>query len=122
MLFHTYGQSQMFITMLLAGLVIGAMLDALNLTSRVLEAGRVLQGALDLVFALLLAITLILSMYLTNFGEMRVFCVLGAASGLCLYYLTLRPALRLVIGRPFGFALNCVRRLIGTPIMKKILR
>lgn len=122
MLFHTWGQSQVFISMLYAGLAIGAWYDALRFVGRVLEAGRLFTIVLDIVFGVGTAVILILSMLLTNYGEMRVFCLLGAASGVVLYGWTARPLLRLLIARPCAFLGRQVRKLFAMRWAKKVFR
>lgn len=122
MLFHTVGQSQVFLSMLYAGLAIGAWYDVLRFVRRVLEAGPWLTAALDLVFAVGAAATLVVAMVLSSYGEMRVYCLLGALSGAVIYSFTLSRLLRVLVCRPCAFLARQARKLISTPFAKKIFR
>lgn len=122
MLFHTVGQSQVFLSMMYAGLAIGAWYDVLGFVRRVLEAGKPLTAALDGVFALGVAVMLVTAMLLVNGGEMRMFCLLGAGCGVVIYWFTVRPLLRLIVVRPARWALRQARRLVQTGWMKKVLK
>lgn len=122
MLFHTYGQARVFLSMLYCGLLIGAWYDLLAVVRRVLEAGRYLTAFLDMVFSLGVAVALVGFLLLTNFGEMRGYCLLGAACGAVLYALTIHPLLKLVVGKPFALLVRLLKSFRQTALAKKIFR
>ena len=100
MLFHTLGQSWVFLWMLMCGLFVGVWYDAMRMVSCVLCAGKWLMCALDMVFALGSAALMIVAMVLSNHGELRAYCVIGALCGVVLYSFTIRPLIRLAFVRP----------------------
>ena len=122
MLFHTVGQAQVFLGMLYAGLLIGAWYDGLGFVRRVLQAGPWLTACLDVVFSLGAGYCLIAFLLLTNFGEMRLFCLLGALCGAILYVLTLRQLLRGFVVRPCRALGRFLKRRLQSPLSKKIFR
>jgi len=122
MLFHTAGQAQVFLSMLYAGLLIGLWYDALGLIRRALFAGRLLTATLDLVFGAGSALILIAAMLLVNYGEMRVYCLLGALCGAALYAFTLRRLLKLILARPYAALTRLSRWLGGQAWVKRLLR
>ena len=122
MLFHTAGQARVFLSMLYSGLLIGLWYDALGLIRRALFAGRLLTAALDFVFGAGAALILAAFMLLVNYGEMRVYCLLGASCGAVLYAFTLRKLFRLIFLRPAAAVARLARKLSGKPWAKRLLR
>lgn len=122
MLFHTWGQSRVFLGMMYAGLLIGACYDLLRFTAKALQAGRPLQALLDAVFGVLVAAILIIAMVGTNFGDMRAYLILGAACGLTLYAYTVHPLLRFIVLRPARWALRRARRIFSMPWANKVFK
>ncbi len=122
MLFHTDGQAQVFLSMLYLGLAIGAWYDLLAFVRRALEAGHYLTAFLDLVFSLGAAVALTGFLLLTNLGEMRGYCLLGALCGAVLYAFTIHPLLKLVIGKPLALVGRALRSFQKTTLAKKIFR
>lgn len=108
--------------MVYAGLLIGVWYELLHWVARWLLAGKILQGFLDVVFALGMMVLLIGSMVLVNYGEFRVFCLLGAASGFVLYAWTLRPLLQWLADKPLAWAFGKIRAFFRMPWAKKVFR
>ena len=97
MLFHTWGQSWAFLCMLYAGLLAGLCFDLVARLSRPLRPGPLLAAALDLCTGLALPVLLVPFSVAANYGEPRLFLLLGAACGATLYALTFAPLLRATI-------------------------
>ena len=97
MLFSTVGQGALFIWMMLCGVVIGAWYGVTALLRRVLQAGFLLSLACDLLFGLGGAAILLCFMVAGNYGQVRLFSILGAGLGFCLFMFALAsPAKRLL--------------------------
>ncbi len=122
MLFHTYDQARVFLGMLYAGIAIGVWYDALRLVRGLLDAGKWLTAALDAVFALGAACILIGFMLLANYGELRLYCLLGASCGVMLYAFTIGPLLKAVLVKPSAWVLARLRKLFSMPWAKKVFR
>lgn len=122
MLFYTVGQSQIFLSMLYAGLLIGAWYDVARGVRKVLGAGPALTALIDLAFALGCAVLLALALYKANYAQLRVYALLGAACGAVLYAFTVGPLLRFVLSG-LGRGLSATGRwLSGTRLIKKLLK
>ena len=122
MLFHTYGQARVFLGMLYAGLMIGACYSVLGLCARLMRAGKALRAALDALLGMLTALILIATMVETNYGEMRLYTILGASCGLVIYRLTLHPcamAAARAVARVFRWI---QKRANSAAWLKKVLR
>lgn len=122
MLFHTWGQSQVFLSMMYAGLFIGAWFEVLAFIGRVLMAGQFFTAVLDVIFGLGAAAILVLSLLMANYGEMRAFCLLGVVCGVILYFFTISPLLRLVIAKPCIFLGGQLKKLFTMPWANKVFR
>ena len=97
MLFSTVGQGALFIWMMLCGVVIGAWYGVTALLRRVLQAGFLLSLACDLLFGLGGTAILLGFMIMGNYGQVRLFSILGAALGFGLFMFALaNPAKRLL--------------------------
>lgn len=97
MLFATVGQGALFVWMMLCGVVIGIWYALMALLRRILQAGFWLTLACDLVFGLGCAVIFLGFMVLGNYGQFRLYMLLGAASGLALFAFALAsPLCRLV--------------------------
>ena len=108
--------------MMYAGLMIGACYDALRLASHLMQPGMLLQALMDAVFSALVAVILIWAMLNTNYGEMRVFLILGAASGLVLFGFTIHPLLMVAVIRPARWLEKWLRHAGNMTWVKKVFR
>lgn len=117
MLFATAGQLPLFLWMIGAGAAVGALYSLSAGLRRLLSAGFWLTLAVDALFGLAAALTLIAALLLGCNGALRLFELLGAAVGFCLYQAGCAPLLKratLVGTRTFRriFVKICGNRLI----------
>lgn len=104
MLFATVGQGALFIWMVVAGMAVGAWYGLTALLRRVLQAGFWLTFACDLLFGLGGAAIFLCFMVAGNYGQVRLFSILGAVLGFCLFMFALAaPMKRLLDGLERGF-------------------
>ena len=97
MLFATVGQGALFVWMMLCGIIIGIWYAMTALLRRILQAGFWLTLACDLAFGIGCAAILLGFMVLGNYGQFRLYMLLGAAAGLSLFAFALAsPLCRLV--------------------------
>ena len=97
MLFATAGQFPLFLWMVGAGVAVGALYSLCAGLRRLLSAGFWLTLAADAFFGLAAALTLIAALLLGCDGRLRLFELLGAAVGFCLYWTGFAPLLRSVV-------------------------
>ena len=108
--------------MVYAGMIAGLCFDGLLIVARLMRARFALRAALDLCFGLVLSGILIPAAIAANYGELRLFLLVGAGCGALLYAHTLAPLLRMLLVRPARAALRALRRLSAKPWSQKIFR
>lgn len=94
MLFSTIGQIYVFLWMVGAGLLIGALYALCAGLRRLLRAGFWLTLIVDLLFGLLTAVILIAAMLIASYGRVRLYELLGAVSGTILFSQGIEPPLK----------------------------
>ena len=85
MLFYTTGQGYVFLAAFFAGLVIGAWYDILRLVRSILVAGTWISLAADIAFGLGAGIIAIFCLYVSAYGEVRLYSIIGMLCGCILY-------------------------------------
>jgi spore cortex biosynthesis protein YabQ len=93
-MFGAQGQAQTFLATVYAGLAAGVAYDLLRLLRLSLRAGRWLTALLDLVFWLVAAALVAVAAALSGAEGMRMYPVMGAASGMLLWSAGLRQIIR----------------------------
>ena len=108
MLFSTIAQPQMFLWMMLSGMIAALWFEIVDGTRRLMQAGRLLSLFTDCVFAIGLAAIITAFLLWGNYGQLRVYALLGAACGYALmHFAVIRPVsalLRLLGGRLRGIS------------------
>ncbi len=89
MLFATVGQGALFVWMVVAGIAVGIWYGITALLRRILQAGFWLTLACDLLFGIGSAVILLCFMVAGNYGQVRLFSILGAALGFFLFMFSL---------------------------------
>ena len=84
MLFATVGQGSVFLWMVAAGAVVALWYGACAALRRLLQAGFWLSLAADAAFGAGAAALFCLALYAANYGELRLYALLGAALGFAL--------------------------------------
>ncbi len=116
MLFHTVGQSYVFLLMLLSGLLCGAWYDILRRLRALTGAGRPLTALFDALFAVGCAPVAAYALYISNGADIRLYALLGAACGFTMYM----AAIARMIDAACAFAHNIICKLRNITILKKI--
>ena len=122
MLFYTIGQSQIFLGMLYAGLAVGLWYDVLKLLRRLFQAGKILSLVLDLAFGAGAVVPVLAALLKANYGEMRLYALLGCLCGFVIYMGSVGPLLEKTVLVFCGALVKAVKRISGTRFMKKILK
>lgn len=94
MLFSTIGQLPVFLWMTGAGLLVGALYTLASSMRRLLCAGFWLTLIVDALFGLGAALILTAALVMGNYGQLRLYELLGAALGFILYVLGPDPLIR----------------------------
>ena len=98
MLFSTIGQIHIFLWMTAAGAVIGAWYGLLALARRALRAGFWLSMAADVCFGAGAAAIFCAALVAANYGQVRLYAVLGTALGFALAAVGVFPPVRRAVG------------------------
>lgn len=106
------GQAWLFLSTLIAGMAIGLFYDFFRIARKVIpHAGWVVQLQ-DLLFWVAATIGVFYFMLLRNFGEIRMFAILGVVIGAVLYFYTIsKPVLKVSVT-----VVNFIKRVISTAI------
>lgn len=111
MLFYTIGQIHVFLWMVGAGLVIGALYMFFSGVRRLLCAGFWLSLLTDALFGLCAAVVLIIAALTADYGRIRPYELLGVVLGAILFELGICPPIRRI-----AQAASCTLRSIGQRI------
>jgi hypothetical protein len=99
MLFATVGQGALFIWMAVAGMAVGVWYGMTALLRRILQAGFWLTLTCDLLFGLGSAVILLCFMITGNYGQVRLFSILGAGLGFSLFMFALAAPMTCLLDR-----------------------
>ena len=95
-MFETVGQAGAFLAMVYAGLIVGLLYDGARLARRLLAAGAMVTGILDLLFWLAAGAVVSVALALRGEDSVRLYALAGCASGVVLYLLGISRALHAV--------------------------
>jgi len=122
MLFYTVGQSQIFLTMLYAGLLAGLYVSIDGAARRLFEAGRLFGALMDLILGVVLAAVACIALIIAADGELRLYSLMGLLAGFLIYMGTLHPLL-IQLFRLASIPLRAARRfLLRLSLVKKLLK
>ena len=91
MLHSTTNQAYVFLSTLYAGLIIGFLYDCCRMVRKMIRAGVIITGILDLLFWAVIGILSFLVLFYVDNGSVRLYTVVGLLIGWLLYRLTLSP-------------------------------
>lgn len=109
-------QARVLLAMVLCGAALGAGYDALRLLGRALCGGRVVEGALDLVFGALCAAGIAAAALRLQVDAFRWYTLLGALLGMTLY----RASVGMILRRMLAFGGRVRGKLIKMSRKRKI--
>lgn len=87
----TSNQAYVFFTTVYAGFIIGFFYDCCRMVRKMIRAGVVITGILDLLFWSLMGMLSFLVIFYVNDGDVRLYTIAGFIIGWILYVLTLSP-------------------------------
>ena len=122
MLFYTTGQSQIFLTMLYAGLAVGLYVSLDSSARRLFGAGRLMALAMDLTLGVVIAVIACLALVISADGELRLYSLLGILCGFLLYMGTLAPLLHRIASLVLVPLRAAARFLKKRALVKKLLK
>ena len=99
MLFSTIAQPQMFLWMMLSGMIAALWFEIVDGTRRLMQAGRLLSLFTDMVFASGLAAILILFFLWGNYGQFRLYALIASACGFGMCYFGLLKPVKAIFAR-----------------------
>ena len=99
MLFSTANQAQIFIWMMAAGVVMGAIFALFEILRRMLHPNLILSLLLDVVLGGACAVVFIVALVLGNYGRVRFFEVAAAILGAALFEFGFQPPIRALMRR-----------------------
>jgi spore cortex biosynthesis protein YabQ len=85
----TSNQAYIFLSTVYAGLIIGFLYDCCRMVRKMIRAGVVITGVLDLLFWSIIGVLSFLVLFYVNDGNVRIYTLLGFAVGWILYLLSL---------------------------------
>lgn len=122
MLFATIGQGYVFLWMMGAGLLIGALYAFAAAMRRLLCAGFWLALLIDVLTGLGAGLILIAALVTGSYGQLRLYEMLGALAGTALFTLGVEPPIRQGLGALFRVLKRLFDRISGNRLIKVIFR
>lgn len=121
MLFETLKQSYIFLGTIYFGLLTGIIKNAINLIIKTFKNNKVITFILDLVFMLIFSIMFIFCINIVNFGEFRIYLLLGYICGFVLELKTLGFLVDFVLKKIYTFIKFIYKKLLSFKFFKRIL-
>lgn len=122
MLFYTIGQIHVFLWMVGAGLIIGALYTLCAFLRRLLCAGLWLSLLIDALFGLLAALILIAAALTADYGRIRLYELLGSVAGAALFEMGIRPPLETLASAAFRALKKAVKTIANIRPIKVIFK
>ncbi len=95
----TLNQPFVFMAAIYGGLICGALYCVFRRVRRALGAGRILSGAMDVIFAVLCGVVCLIILYETTFLQIRLYHFLGVLVGFCVFLAGVAP----IVGGLFSY-------------------
>lgn len=122
MLFSTIGQIHVFLWMVGAGLLAGALYALAAAVRRLLCAGFWLTLLIDMLTGLGVAVILIVALITGNYGRLRLYELLGACAGAALFALGVEPPVRGFLRAILRAIQRVFKRIANFHLIKVIFR
>lgn len=122
MLYATIGQIYVFLWMVPAGFVIGALYDIFRLIRRLLRAGTALSLLLDLTWGALSGAAFACMLVTANRGVPRLYTAVAAAIGCALYAAAVSEPAARAAGRLAALSKRAVTKLSQFKAVKMLLK
>lgn len=121
MLFETLKQSYIFLGSIYFGLICGIIKNVIDLILKTFKNNRILTLILDIVFSFIFSIIFIICINVVNFGEFRVYLILGYVLGFVLEIKTLGFLVDFVLKKIYTFICKIYSKIIKIKVFKRIL-
>ena len=120
MLFETLKQSYIFLGSIYFGLILGIIKNAINLIINTFKKNKILTFILDFLFMIIFALLFIFCINLVNFGEFRVYLLLGYLLGFILEIKTLGFLVDFVLKKIYTFIIFLYKKISKLKIFKRL--
>ena len=126
MILPVYEQLRLFFITILYGLCLGFFYDVLRFFRKMIYHNSVLNQLEDIIFWIVASFGMFLLLLVENYGEVRLFMLVGAFGGVCVYFFIISPVLEILVGpiikirkkvlKKLSFCAKIVGRRIAVPI------
>ncbi|HPT78392.1 MAG TPA: spore cortex biosynthesis protein YabQ [Candidatus Atribacteria bacterium] len=89
----TVNQAYVFLATVYAGFVMGFIYDLFRMIRHITKPGKFITAVLDLLFWVIMGLLAFAVIFYVNYGEVRIYTIIGLAMGWALYALTLSPVI-----------------------------
>ncbi|MCL2592766.1 MAG: spore cortex biosynthesis protein YabQ [Defluviitaleaceae bacterium] len=113
-------QVRLFLFTILIGAFLGIIYDIFRILRKAFKHGKLLTNIEDIIYWLFVTFVMFYLMLNRNYAEIRFFVILGAFSGMIVYFLTISRFVRKIAIIVIGFAIKII--LIPLKIIFKILK
>ena len=120
MLFETLKQSYIFLGSIYFGLIIGIIKNGINLIINTFKNNKIITFIFDLIFMLIFGLLFIFCINLINFGEFRVYLLLGYICGFVIEIKTLGFLVDFVFKKIYTFIIFLYKKILNLKIFKRI--
>lgn len=121
MLFETLKQSYIFLGSIYFGLLLGIIKNIINQIIKVCKNNKIVTLILDLIFMLIFSFLFIFCINIVNFGEFRVYLLIGFILGFVLEIKTLGFLVDFVLKKIYTFIKFVYSKLLNFKFFKRIL-
>jgi len=121
MLYETLKQSYIFLGTIYFGLITGIIKNAINLIINACKNNKVITFILDLIFMIIFSFMFIICINIVNFGEFRLYLLLGYIIGFILEIKTLGFLVDFVLKKIYTFIKFIYKKLLTIKIFKRIV-
>lgn len=119
MILSLNNQAWLFITTILAGVVIGFLYDIIRISRKVIKHNHLFITVEDGVYWICVVFLIFFLMMHKNYGEIRFFSIFGSFMGMLFYFLTISPLVNLISNTVIAilkYSILLLLRIIFTPI------
>ena len=122
MLFETLLQGKIFLCTLYFGLVCGISLTAKNVVDKMFKQNKIIVIATDIVFFAIATILFLICINLFNFGEFRLYELIGFALGVWLEQISLNKIVEKIFNMIYNVFVKLIKKLKQIKLFAKVLK
>ena len=132
---NNFEQLISFIYFIIIGVILSIIFDIFRILRRTMKTSDIVTNIQDILFCIISGIIILLSIFMFNNGELRLYIFIGISIGVILYMIfiskyfikfnvaiiNLIKKIVFLLLKPFIFILNFTKRLIFTPLSSIII-